>query len=105
MHARGNQVKEVGLCRRGGESLKIVDLGVNLIEEEGQLLSLVGFEGLEIINLEGNPLVVDSEWKQNWRGSFSIDLIFEMDNLYVMSDFGHQKDIAFGKSKPIPTNS
>ena len=40
--------------------------------------------------------------KSKWNSSFNINILYEMNNVYVMSDYGHQKDIAFGKKKVNP---
>jgi hypothetical protein len=60
-----------------------MDLSYNQIETEADLAALADLKALEILNLEGNPMLIDKNWKNCWYGSFSLNLIYEMDNLYV----------------------
>jgi len=99
IHASHNKI--TGLPPVGeeqGETLKIIDLSYNLIENEGQLSGISTLKAIEIVNIEGNTILTASE-RVKWSGLFSQNILYEMNNLYVMSDFGHQKDIAFGRNK------
>ena len=40
------------------------------------LIGIANFKQIEIVNLEGNPMLLNLEWKVKWNGTFSINLIY-----------------------------
>ena len=61
-----------------------MDLSYNQIGKETDLSGLASLHSLVIVNLTVNPLTLGRNWKSSWNKVVSLELIYEMDNLYVL---------------------